>query len=169
MAVSGATLLRMIRAGPATPQAEPRVLGIDDWAWRRGHRYGTILVDLERNKVIDLLPDRQAETVAEWLRRHPGVRIVARDRASAYAEAIRKGAPQAIQVADRWHLLRNLGDAMQAIADRHYGAARQAAKQARDDLPISETAERECESPPPTAAERRSLRQSQSPASCFTW
>ncbi|MGI4799003.1 MAG: ISL3 family transposase, partial [Janthinobacterium lividum] len=100
----------------------------DDWAWRRGKRYGTIICDLERGRVIDVLPERSAEVVSDWLHQHPGVEVIARDRAGAYAEGARQGAPTATQVADRWHLLRNLGDTLQAAVDRNRGAVRQAAR-----------------------------------------
>jgi transposase len=119
MPVSGDTLLRMICRAAVEPFPPPRVVGIDDWAWRKGQRYGTIVCDLERNRVIDLLPDREAGTVAAWLKQYPGIEIVARDRAGFYADGASRGAPQARQVADRWHLLRNLGDALQKIADAH--------------------------------------------------
>jgi transposase len=100
--------------------ASPRVVGIDDWAWRKGQRSGTILCDLERGKAIDLLPDRSAESAAAWLRAHPGIEIVSRDRASLYAEAVDKALPHAVQVADRWHLLRNLSEALtDALAPHH--------------------------------------------------
>jgi transposase len=109
---SSSTLLRQLRRKAIKPCAQgPRVLGIDDWAWRKGHRYGTILCDLERGKVVDLLPDRSAESTAEWLRAHPGTEIVSRDRASLYAQAATRAAPHAVQVADRWHLLHNLTEA----------------------------------------------------------
>jgi len=119
MPVSGDTLLRLVRAAELPSQPPPRVVGIDEWAWRRGLSYGTIVCDLERGRVVDLLPDRRTETVAAWLKRHPSVAVIARDRASVFAEAVRQGAPQASQVADRWHLLRNLGDALRAAVDRH--------------------------------------------------
>lgn len=114
------TLLRQLRnrSRPSVCPA-PRVLGIDEWAWKKGHRYGTILCDLEQGRVVDLLPDRSSETVAAWLRQHPSIKVVSRDRASAFADAIAKGAPGAVQVADRWHLLNNLIETLVRSLERH--------------------------------------------------
>jgi transposase len=119
--ISRTTLLHRIRAGDAGPIPPVRVLGVDDWAWRKGHNYGTILCDLERRRVIDLLPDRSADTLAAWLMEHPSVSAVVRDRAGAYAEGAARGAPDAIQIADRWHLLRNGSDALRTVLDQHNG------------------------------------------------
>ena len=107
MPVSRDTLLRVIRALPLPAVEPPRVVGVDDWALRKGRTYGTILVDLERHRVLDLLADRSANTVAGWLRDQPGIVVVARDRSAEYARAATNGAGQATQVADRWHLLAN--------------------------------------------------------------
>lgn len=126
---SGSTLLRQLRRKVFMPSTHaPRVLGIDDWAWRKGHRYGTILCDLERGKVVDLLPDRSTESTAQWLRTHPGTEIVSRDRASLYAQAATAAAPQAVQVADRWHLLHNLSEALIGALVPHHRLLVEAAR-----------------------------------------
>jgi transposase len=110
---SSRTILRLVHRTRLTPQAAPRVIGLDEWAWRRGKRFGTIVCDLERHRVVDLLPDRSALSVAQWLHAHPSVEIVCRDRSGLYAEGIRHGAPQAVQVVDRFHMVQNLRDALE--------------------------------------------------------
>src|SRR5215510_4299702 len=126
------TVLRRIRQLPPLPSATPRVVGIDDWAKRKGRSYGTILVDLERRVPIELLPDREEATVRHWLETHPEVQIISRDRAPQYAEAARLGAPHAVQVVDRGQLLKNLGEAVQGILTRHRQQMEEAAWRMRD-------------------------------------
>jgi transposase len=134
MPTSPATLLRRVKQARDRSSGVPRFVGIDDWAWCKGQRYGTIVVDLETNEVIDLLPDRDAETVKTWLKAHPGVEVVSRDRASAYSKAASEGASHAQQVADRWHLLKNVREAIEHVFERHLPVITEALKPADSDL-----------------------------------
>lgn len=118
MRTSPDTLLRRVRASVKPCSPTPRVLGVDDFAFRRGQRYATTLVDLEKHRVIDLLADRESATLAAWLKAHPGVEVVSRDRSPTYAAAITEGAPVAIQVADRFHLLLNVREALEKVMTR---------------------------------------------------
>ena len=120
MPVSPDTLLRLIRQSDLPSSTTPTVLGVDDFAWKKGQTYGTILVDLEQQQVVDLLPDRAAGSLAAWLLEHPGVRIISRDRGGIYAEGARRGAPDAEQVADRFHLLQNLRAALEPLLNREH-------------------------------------------------
>jgi transposase len=113
------TLLNHIRSTHLQDHETPRVLSVDDFAFRRGTRYGTVLVDLERRTLVDVLPDRSADTFARWLMEHPGMEIVSRDRGGEYAEAARRAAPYAVQVADRFHLLKNLRDVVLRVFKQH--------------------------------------------------
>jgi transposase len=134
MPTSPDTLLRRVKTSPVDPQPAPRFIGVDDWALAKGQRYGTIVVDLERGRVLDLLPGRDGEALQRWLQAHPEVEIVTRDRWAPYAEAITDAAPQAQQVADRWHLLKNLREAVERLLERHYPNIRDAFRVA-DDAP----------------------------------
>jgi transposase len=127
MPTSPDTLLRMIQSTMEREKPCPRVLGVDDWAIHKRHTYGTILVDLERREVVDLLPDRKPETLARWLINHPQVEIISRDRGDEYIQGIAQGAPHAIQIADRFHLLQNLLDVVERLLKHHPNDLRQAA------------------------------------------
>jgi transposase len=145
------TFLRLVRSTPAPDTPTPRCLGVDDWALRKGQTYASIVIDLERSTVIDLLPDRSAETFAQWLKDHPGVEVISRDRAGNYAEGASEGAPDAIQVADRWHLLKNLGDALTSLFETHREAIEQQLRPATEALAASENSGEKATPPAPKA------------------
>jgi transposase len=134
-AVSRNTLLRVLRRLPLPVHATPTVLGVDDWAYRKRQTYGTILIDLERSRPVALLPDREAGTLMQWLKAHPGVQIIARDRSKAYADGARQGAPEATQVADRFHLLQNVAEALEQVCSAH-GPVLAAVDEAMHQAPI---------------------------------
>ena len=133
MPTSGDTVLRLVRAMPLPESPMPRVLGVDDWARRKGHTYGTILVDLETRRVADLLPERTAESLAAWLKERGPIEVITRDRSSEYARGAAMGAPQAVQVTDRWHLLQNLREMIERWLTGIHGRLRR--------LPPVETSE----------------------------
>ncbi|EIZ3160900.1 ISL3 family transposase, partial [Escherichia coli] len=116
---SADTLLRRVINTPETKQSGAPHVGIDEWAWHRGHRYGTLIVNLDTHRPLVLLLGRDQRTLATWFRKYPEIQIVSRDRSGVYATAAREGAPQARQVADRWHLLKNIGDAPERMMYRH--------------------------------------------------
>jgi transposase len=119
LTVSRNTLLRLMPRQPLPGFPTPTVLGVDDWSLRKRHAYSTILVDLERRQPIALLSDRDADTLAQWLRAHPGVQIITRDRSKAYEDGARQGAPAAIQMADRFHLVQNLAEVLDQVFNAH--------------------------------------------------
>jgi len=154
MPVSARTLLRLVRAAPLPPIEPIVALGVDDWSQRKGHIFGTILVNLEAHKVIDLLPDRTANGLATWLESQSTIEVVTRDRAGAYAEAVRRGAPTAVQVADRFHVLKNLTEVVERVLSRQHGALHAAAEAVLQQQQQQQQATRAVSTSTPTAVDR---------------
>jgi transposase len=128
ISVSHDTLIRLIRDTPDVENTTPTVMGVDDWAIRKGQSYGTILVDLETHEPVDLLPERSADTLATWLKEHPGVEIISRDRSNEYSKGATEGAPDATQIADRWHLMKNLRETVERYLEQNQGCLAAAGK-----------------------------------------
>lgn len=153
MPVSDQTVLRLLAQGPDLTEAPVRVLSVDDFAFRRGRAYGSILLDLERHGVIDLLPDRSQLSFALWLRQHPEVELISRDRGGDYAAGATLGAPQAEQIADRFHLLQNAGEVLERCLTRHAAILTQAAHAIAPEAAVPRTTKRT-----PAEAQRRQER-----------
>ena len=140
--VSKDTLLRTVRRRASRPREPLRAVGIDDWAWRKGCQYGTVICDLERRRIVALLPDRASSTSAAWLRGHPGIEFIARDRGASYADAASKGAPHAIQIADRWHLFENASASFLDVVRQNMHAIRKSSATDSIDPALLSCAER---------------------------
>src|SRR6266567_4166423 len=136
---SPTTILRRLMILPSAVRAQVSELGIDDFSFRRGRKFGTILVNMQSHEVIDILPDRKAETSAAWMATHPEIVLVSRDRGGDYASAVASGAPQAIQCADRFHLLKNLGEALEGVLARHLAAHRTSLTEKLSPRPLETT------------------------------
>jgi transposase len=122
-------MLRLIQKCKIPIIVAPKVIGVDDWAFKKRCTYGTIIIDLETRQVIDLLPDREANTLVKWLLKHQTIEVVSRDRSTTYASAIKEGSPQAVQVADRWHILKNLTETLKRFLDTQRDSIREIAVQ----------------------------------------
>lgn len=154
-------LLVLVRRVPLAPRPRPRAIGVDEWAHRKGQSYGTIIVDLETGEPLDVLPERSAESLSHWLQMNPGVEVIGRDRAGVYAEGAREGAPDALQVADRWHLLKNCSEMLLRVLQMHQGAIEQT-------LTPSPTPAPEAQAPGPDSAAETPLVEEVAPKTAST-
>lgn len=143
MHISAPTLLRRLREVSCPPPKTVRILGVDDWAWKKGQTYGTLLVDLELRKPIELLADRKEETLTAWLSLHPEIQVISRDRGGEYAAAARKGAPQAQQIADKFHVVKNLRDGLKDLMARKQKLLPEVEESGSDGIPLRARGERQ--------------------------